>query len=123
MAAPYFDFVVIGTKRGGTTTLFRPPDHPQVLPLYPKAQKDLKSPHYFDLNYGRGLRWYRSHFPPNSTGDRTPVPRLVGEASRTTCSIRSARHGWPRNCDARLLVLLRNPVDRARTTGTAEERL
>ena len=80
---PLPDFVVIGTKRGGTTTLFRAlQDHPEVLPLYPKAQKNLKSPHYFDLNYARGPRWYRSHFPSEQRRRSHAGPaRLVGEAS------------------------------------------
>jgi hypothetical protein len=110
------DFVVIGTKRGGTTTLFRAlQDHPQVLPLYPKAQKNLKSPHYFDLNYGRGPRWYRSHFPTEQQRrSHTGPARLVGEASPYYMfhPLGAARLAAELP-DARLLVLLRNPVDRA----------
>ena len=57
------DFLIIGTKRGGTTTLYRAlMRHPDVRELFPSFLH-IKSPHYFDLNYGKGRAWYRSHFP------------------------------------------------------------
>ena len=35
------EFLIIGTKRGGTTTLFRAlQDHPRVVPMFP-ARQDL----------------------------------------------------------------------------------
>jgi len=53
------DFVVVGAQRSGTTTLFRLlSDHPNV--VRPTQSKGIG---YFDLNYHRGARWYRAHFP------------------------------------------------------------
>lgn len=52
-------FLVVGAQRSGTTTLFRLlSEHPYV--LRPTQSKGIA---YFDLNYHRGPRWYRGHFP------------------------------------------------------------
>lgn len=105
------DFLVVGTKRGGTTTLFRAlQSHPGVAPLFPSRQHT-KSPHYFDLHYDRDESWYRSFFP---TTRALGQDRLTGEASpyymfhplapgRIATDLPSVR----------LLVLLRDPVERA----------
>ena len=105
------DFLVVGTKRGGTTTLFRAlQSHPGVAPLFPSRQHT-KSPHYFDLHYDRGESWYRSFFPTTRTLGQD---RLTGEASpyymfhplapgRIATDLPSVR----------LLVVLRDPVERA----------
>ncbi|MCA0252731.1 MAG: sulfotransferase [Actinobacteria bacterium] len=53
------DFIVIGAQRAGTTTLFRVlSEHPEVV----RATVS-KGVFYFDLNYSKGMRWYRGHFP------------------------------------------------------------
>lgn len=53
------DFLVIGTQRGGTTSLYRYlHQHPCVVPAVLN-----KGIHYFDTNFERGPSWYRSHFP------------------------------------------------------------
>ena len=51
-------FLIIGAQRSGTTSLYR----------WLTARQDVapalkKEVHYFDNNYDRSLRWYRSHFP------------------------------------------------------------
>lgn len=106
---PLPDFLVIGTKRGGTTTLFRAlQDHPQVLPMFPSVQA-IKSPHYFDHHFHRGEAWYRGHFPIRS--DRA---RLTGESSPYylfhPLAPRRVHDLVP---DVRLIALLRDPVTRA----------
>jgi hypothetical protein len=51
--------VLAGASRCGTTSLHRAlVTHPALRP--PVAQKGV---HYFDVSYGRGLSWYRGHFP------------------------------------------------------------
>src|SRR5690349_25125734 len=56
------DFLIIGTKRGGTTSLWNYLlQHPLVPRLFPAW--NTKSAHYFDEHYDRGEAWYRSHFP------------------------------------------------------------
>lgn len=70
------DFLIIGTKRGGTTSLYRNlARHPAVLPMWPGVE-NAKKTHYFDQNWHRGDRWYRSHFP--SEGQRRRVERHAG---------------------------------------------
>ena len=62
------DFVIIGAKRSGTTSLYHYLlEHPAIQPLFPRRQH-IKGVHYYDSNYERGLRWYRSHFPLQAGG-------------------------------------------------------
>ena len=96
-ARPLPDYMVAGTKKGGTTSIINwLVDHPHVCRMWPSAQK-LKSAHYYDINYGKGEDWYRSHFPtdPPAAVTRTrPGPtRSSARPAPTTCSIRRARAG------------------------------
>ena len=64
------DFLVIGTKRGGTTSLFNYlMMHPGVLGLFPRPRLQ-KSTDYFFKDFGRGERWYRSNFHSQGFRDR-----------------------------------------------------
>ena len=103
------DFLVIGAKRGGSTSLYRNLLRtPGVLPLFPRAA-DIKGTYYFDVEHGRGERWYRSHFPTA----RRPG-EVVGEASPYYLS-----HPWAAARaarlvpEARIVAVLRDPVARA----------
>ena len=111
------DFLLIGAKRGGTTSLSRYlAEHPDVLDLFPRAEK-IKGLYYFDEQYPRGDRWYRSHFPTRAQRalrSRAGAPARVGEASpyylyHPLAPTRAAA-AVP---DARILVVLRDPVERA----------
>jgi Sulfotransferase domain len=84
-ARPLPDYLVIGTKKGGTTSIINwLVDHPHVCRMWPSAQK-LKSAHYYDINYDKGEQWYRSHFPTerarHAHEKKTGTYPLVGEAS------------------------------------------
>ncbi len=115
---PLPDFLVIGAKRGGTTSFvdwLRA--HPGVLGLFPRAER-LKGLYFFDEQFDRGAHWYRSHFPtaavraaqsrrlgyPVMTGEGSPYylfhPLAAGRASEVVPN-------------AQILVLLRDPVERA----------
>lgn len=112
---PRPDFLVLGSKRGGTTTMFRAlQDHPDVAGLFPAAQ-DKKSSHYYDLHHDRGDAWFRGHFP-TERARRRPDGRsaITGEASPYYLFHPSAP-AWVATDlpDARFVVMLRNPVDRA----------
>lgn len=107
------DFVIIGAAKAGTTSLYGwLSEHPFVAPA------STKEVHYFDYNYYRGEDWYRRHFPLESERSRFASehgrPFITGEASPPYLS-----HEWaPRRLSrdlprAKLLVALRNPVDRA----------
>ena len=99
------NFLIIGAKKGGTSSLYKNlRKHPDVEPSFHKE------PHFYDFNYSKGTDWYRCFFPRNNrlgdriTGEATPyylfhpdVPKRVFETQP----------------DVRLIVLLRNPVNRA----------
>jgi hypothetical protein len=115
---PLPDFLVLGTKRGGSTSAWRYLiQHPQVMPMVTRWEH-LKSPHYFYWHYDRGLDWYRGHFP--SVAARHAAQRRLGQRVITGESspyylfdprvpARVARD-LP---EARFIVLLRDPVKRA----------
>lgn len=106
------DFVILGTQKGGTTSLFAfLLRHPQVLPV---LEKEIN---FFDLHYNRGVLWYRSRFSlrlkkdigwlrgqPLHAGEATPYYLFHPQVPQRM------RQTLPR---AKLIVLLRNPVDRA----------
>ncbi len=107
------DFLIIGAQKAGTTSLASYlAAHPSVVsPRY-------KEVHFFDLNYGNGIEWYRSHFPLGRrrrlksllrgrrlrAGDATPYYLLHPRAAHRASVL------MPR---ARIIVLLRDPVNRA----------
>jgi hypothetical protein len=98
--------LIIGVQKGGTTSLFNYlVRHPDVLPPIGKEV------HYFDLYYARGERWYRGRFPYEY---RLRGGVLTLEASpyylvHPLAPQRAARL-VP---DAKLIAVLRNPVERA----------
>ena len=117
------DFLLIGAKRGGTTsTYFHLLGHPDVLALFPAArflpkQRDTKGIHYFDTGFEHGDRWYLSHFPSRAVrrraARRAGITPVVGESSpyylfHPLAAERA--HGLVP--DARILVSLRDPVER-----------
>lgn len=112
------DYLIIGTKRGGTTSLARwLLEHPDVRPLYP-ARETRKGTYYFDVNHARGEGWYRSHFPTRAAHElrqrRAGRPLLLGEA---TPYYLYHPHAPARAAQlvpgAKVIALLRHPVDRA----------
>ena len=115
--------MIIGTKRGGTTSLyFDLLDHPATIRLSPPPVPGLKveptkGVHYFDSNYFRGDRWYRSYMPTSAARavrSRSAGTRVVaGEASPYYLfhpdAARRAHGAVP---DVRIIALLRDPVMR-----------
>lgn len=108
-------FLICGGQRCGTTSMYRAlAQHPAVL----KAVLH-KGVHYFDVAYGRGMRWYRGHFPLRRTAARRSA-RLGGVPVQTFES--SPYYMYHPLAAARLaadlpgvklLVLVRDPVERA----------
>ena len=103
MAASLPDFLGLGTQKGGTTTLHRLLDqHPAIhLPA-------CKEVHYFDQHYDKGQSWYSEQFqaaqPGQRCGDITPFYLFHPDVPERIH--RLLPH-------ARLIVLLRDPVERA----------
>jgi hypothetical protein len=127
---PVPDFLIVGAKRGGTTSLWNYlAEHDGVLPLFPRPEK-IKGLYFFDEGWARGERWYRSHFPTEATralATRRLGHRVVaGEASPYYLYHPLAPGRAHRVApDALILASLRDPVERAwshykerRTNGT-----
>lgn len=96
-------FLGIGTQKGGTTSLHHLlSKHKEVfLPVN-------KEIHYFTTNYNKGVRWYCDQFqqsrPGQLRGEITPYYMFHEEAPKRIYAFRSS---------IRLIVLLRNPIERA----------
>lgn len=114
-------FLVVGSQRCGTTSLMKTlGQHPAVLPAVFH-----KGVHYFDVHYDEDLDWYLGHFPSSrqarSVERRAGVPALTGESSpyymfhpQAPARIAAELPG------VKLLVLLRDPVERAYSAHTHE---
>lgn len=107
------DFLIIGGQKCGTSSFYRNlVKHPSIVPAFDKEI------YFFNGKFQKGINWYRTHFPllPYKyyvtkicrqkflTGEATPgyifhphVPKRVSEALP----------------HVKIIVLLRNPVDRA----------
>ncbi|MGF1472416.1 MAG: sulfotransferase domain-containing protein [Rubrobacteraceae bacterium] len=103
------EVLVIGTQKGGTTSFYNSvlSKHSHFMAA---AKKEI---HYFDTpKFSKGIEWYRSNFPPPIWKDGRKV--ITGEASPYymfhPLAARRAASTVPY---AKLIVLLRNPVDRA----------
>ncbi|MBN2147354.1 MAG: sulfotransferase domain-containing protein [Anaerolineales bacterium] len=98
-------FLIIGTQKGGTVALYHYLDHHPAL-----SSPDRKEISYFskDALYARGKHWYHSHFPLRRTAqisyEATPEYMYY-----PACASRI--HAY--NPAIRMIVLLRNPVERA----------
>ncbi len=101
------DFVIIGGKKCGTTFLYHLLSrHPHVAP----ATK--KEVHYFDTRFDKGTDWYRSNFPAPAEKEGRRV--ITGEASPFYLyHPHAARRAAETVPQAKLIALLRDPVDRA----------
>jgi hypothetical protein len=106
------DFIIIGAAKCGTTSLYHHLiQHPLIVPARTKEI------HYFDLFFQRGSAWYQSQFdlraPLRQTRGKLPKT-VTGEASPYYIfhphALRRIAEALPR---VRLIVLLRNPVERA----------
>jgi hypothetical protein len=107
-------FLIVGAQRSGTTSMYRAlSQHPAVL----KAVLH-KGVHYFDVNYGEDLDWYRSHFPLRASAARvrrrTGVTGQTFESSPYYMTHPLAPERIERDLPGvKLLVLVRDPVERA----------
>ncbi len=101
------DFIIIGAQKCGTSSLFYYlSQHPMIrMPV----QKEI---HYYNYyaDHGKSPQWYRSHFPLKIKC----VGKLTGEASPSYLYSEAAAVRIKGDVPAvKLIVLLRDPVDRA----------
>ncbi len=103
------DFVIVGAQKGGTTSLYH------LLTQHPHVERaPVKEVHFFDRpeRFEKGIEWYRRCFPPprwkegrrTITGEATPYYLFDPHAAERMAEVIP---------QARLIALLRNPVDRA----------
>ena len=99
------NFLGIGAQRAGTTWVYNClREHPQV---YMASSKEL---HFFSYNFDKGLCWYESQF--QSRNNETAVGEITPNYLNVVNAIPRIAECIP---DARLLVILREPLDRARS--------
>jgi len=107
-------FLICGGQRCGTTSLYRAlAGHPVVL----KAVLH-KGVHYFDTSYDRGLGWYKAHFPLQRSAEKVTerygVPAQTFESSPYYMYHPQAAARIAQDLpQAKLIVLVRDPVERA----------
>jgi Sulfotransferase domain len=107
-------FLIVGGQRCGTTSMVRAlSQHPAVFGAVLRQEV-----HYFDLGYHRGLSWYRSRFPvrlhARLAAEKAAVAPVAFESSPYymfhPLAAERIRGDLP---GVKLLVLLRDPVERA----------
>jgi hypothetical protein len=97
------DYIIIGAQRCGTTSMMHYiADHPGV------GNVPRKEVRFFDWNFNKGIKWYERKLgkrePGKLYGEKSPGCLVAPQAPRRAAEI--APH-------AKLIVLLRSPVDRA----------
>jgi hypothetical protein len=107
------DFLILGVQKGGTTSLYNYLiEHPNII----RARR--KEAHFFDQHFEKGISWYRGNFPTFMskyyiekirkqvfiTGEGSPEYLFYPHIAKKVGNL------LPK---AKLIVLLRNPVDRA----------
>ena len=99
------DFIVIGGKRCGTTTLFEfLRQHPSITEPY------IDHLGFFDDNYRLGMNYYKSFFPLRTKKQKN-LDYEVTTSYLTSPHV--AERVWKHIPNIKMIVLLRNPTDRA----------
>ena len=106
------DFLIIGAKRCGTTSMFfNLPKHPSIL----KSHHDNMG--FFNDNFHLGQNWYKSFFVTKS--HKKNIEKKYGrclsfDTTTTYMENKSTAENVKRiKSDMKIIVMLRNPVDRA----------
>jgi len=107
-------FIGIGAQKCATTWLY------DLLELHPSVGlSPLKEIHFFSQYYGYGLQWYRSHFA--DVDSQLPV---IGEFSTSYfCDHETPRRIKECYPDAKLVLMLRDPIERLISNHKHEVRI
>ncbi|HEX3908700.1 MAG TPA: sulfotransferase domain-containing protein [Mycobacteriales bacterium] len=113
-------FLVAGGQRCGTTSMYKALiQHPVV--LGPVLHKGI---HYFDVAYDKPFDWYQAHFPLRRTGARHSTGGTAAVTFESSpyylyhpLAAQRIAHDLP---DVKLLVLVRDPVERAYSAHSHE---
>ena len=107
------DFLIIGAARSGTTSLY------EYLIQHSSIHSAVgKEVYFFDKKYNKGINWYRSFFPSKFSkiiiSSLQKKSFLTGEATpRYLFHPHSPKRVHQVIPNVKLIVLLRNPIDRA----------
>jgi hypothetical protein len=103
------NYLIIGAAKSGTSSLYEYLiQHPNVQPA---SGKEI---YFFDMNYDKGINWYRTFFPLSNNFSKTAKNSIVGEATPRYLDHPHAPYRIKKyipNC--KFIILLRNPIDRA----------
>src|SRR5690606_21536211 len=107
LVRPLPNVLIVGAKRAGTSSMYKYLCmHPDV---YGSVRKEVE---FFSQHYHRGISWYRAHWPIFPI--RARASQVYFEASPNylfhPLAAERAKRLVP---GAKIIVLLRNPVDRA----------
>ena len=108
-------FLIVGAQRCGTTSMYR------ALAEHPSVRKAVlhKGVHYFDMNYDRGLNWYRAHFPL-TRGAPAGTAQTFESSPYYLFHPLAAERIAADLPGVKLIVLVRDPVERAYSAYTHE---
>jgi len=103
------DFIIIGAQRCGTTSLYN------YLIAHPNISSALnKEVHFFDIKYNKGINWYWKQFPSVSEKVNSNEKSITGESTPYYLfHPLTAKRVFKHLPKIKLIVLLRNPADRA----------
>jgi hypothetical protein len=107
------DFLIIGAARSGTTSLYQYlTEHPSIIP---GVGKEI---YFFDKKFKKGINWYKSFFPTKFsmaiTKNKQQTKCITGEATpRYLHYPHAPKRIFQLLPKIKLIVLLRNPIDRA----------
>ncbi|GCB68110.1 heparan sulfate glucosamine 3-O-sulfotransferase 3B1-like [Scyliorhinus torazame] len=94
--------IIIGVKKGGTRALL------EFLRVHPDIRAVGAEPHFFDRHYDKGMEWYKDLMPKTLDGqitmEKTPSYFVTKEV---------AARIYAMSKDAKLIVVVRDPVTRA----------
>jgi hypothetical protein len=113
--------LIAGAQRCGTTSMYKTLcQHPAVMPAVMH-----KGAHYFDTGYDHGRSWYLGHFPLRAKAAALErsigMPAITGESSPYYLYHPLAAGRIATDLpDSKVLVLLRDPVERAYSAHTHE---
>jgi hypothetical protein len=100
------EFIIMGVQRGGTTSLAHNLSKHNKIYLDQNDDPKISEVHFFDLNWKKGLNWYKKQFnyKYKLVGEKTPD--LIN-LDYTFPLIQSV------NPYIKIILILRNPIDRA----------
>jgi len=95
--------LIIGAQKSGTRAF------QMLLSQHPQILNRTGEIHFFDLHFEKGVDWYKEQFPQNNCPDLIKVDKSPYYLFHPL----AAKRAYEVLPNAKLIVLLRNPIDRA----------